>query len=602
MDNPYRKSAFLFKSLNQSGETQENDKENVIVEENENWKRKISFNCSTERSSTVAFSEIIDLTQSDDIEMCNRSFKSSFQESLSLSASCCNATLQSVEVKAGLRHNSVSSTDVDQVKPGSNSFDLFLNSLLSPPNKNFTVKNSQPVTQTSEDQSSKSFEEFMEKILTPDLNIAQKKQDDFEKDSNKITETSQDLRHKGDELSFDEIITKMLAPRNLAEEKEKQREIRKDSNKITETSQDLQHKGDEFSFDEIITKMLTPRNLAEEKEKQSQMSDDYSVTYLQSSMQSVGGSAEKSFEDLIDKMLTPDPRNANKETGRDPQKSCLKEMSTQTSFDELSSFNVSQRSDLPVTRIAHRYAPFSYQKNFATFEETTVENNAETKVPSEDASQEQASVVEKINILDVLSQDICISQDGSKTFHNISKIGTLKWLQSALATVDKLGVNKNRRAVVEIHNYYDLYIEDDMKSRVRNYRKGKIRIFKIDKFGSRRITRFQRSVTHSFSEDDEDACVELTGAEEKLRSAIAKICADKDLVAGDDSSRRECDKSKIKSAIHDLFARLYEVFHNDQMPCFVFKWPRDPKHCVMFKGRFDFILYCVRLNLYYLSY
>jgi hypothetical protein len=556
MDNPYRKSAFLFKSLNQSGETQENDKENVIVEENENWKRKISFNCSTERSSSVAFSEIIDLTQSDDIEMCNRSFKSSFQESLSLSASCCNATLQSVEVKAGLRHNSVSSTDVDQVKPGSNSFDLFLNSLLNPPNKNFTVKNSQPVTQTSEDQSSKSFEEFMEKILTPDLNIAQKKQDDFEKDSNKITETSQDL----------------------------------------------QHKGDEFSFDEIITKMLTPRNLAEEKEKQSQMSDDYSVTHPQSLMQRVGGSAEESFEDLIDKMLTPDPRNSNKETGRDPQKSCLKEMSTQTSFDELSSFNMSQRSDLAVTSIVHRYAPFSYQKNFTTFEETTVDNNAETKIPSEDASQEQASVVEKINILDVLSQDICISQDGSKTFHNISKIGTLKWLQSALATVDKLGVNKNRRAVVEIHNYYDLYIEDDMKSRVRNYRKGKIRIFKIDKFGSRRITRFQRSVTHSFSEDDEDASVELTGAEEKLRSAIAKICADKDLVAGDDSSRRECDKSKIKTAIHDLFARLYEVFHNDQMPCFVFKWPRDPKHCVMFKGRFDFILYCVRLNLYYLSY
>lgn len=180
-------------------------------------------------------------------------------------------------------------------------------------------------------------------------------------------------------------------------------------------------------------------------------------------------------------------------------------------------------------------------------------------IPSQSLEETQKIV----NILDVLSNDITERPDGLKIFNGIGKVGTEKWLQSALSAAKTIS-GKTKRDELEIRedqNVYNLYF-DVTKIDLQHLTIRDVKICRFLKKGS------DPKIDSSYIDKDNKKVSVLTEPEKLLRESIDEICNNPELISSCNTIQ-VVDKKKLRFKIHDILAKIYETFENGKVPSLV---------------------------------
>lgn len=214
----------------------------------------------------------------------------------------------------------------------------------------------------------------------------------------------------------------------------------------------------------------------------------------------------------------------------------------------------------------------------------------------------------KIKIFESLTQESNVSNSLDFIKVNLHKIGTEKWLQSIVSRLDD-PIPKNLKAISVKTTALKQNITRN--SYTKRYRKGKVRIYRLEK---RTVVKAvtdldSHQLVNKLTQDyieDEDLYIEtidstastpssyvsyvdlaetlstgsdtLLGSELKLRIGMNEITKNKELVL-QGKEIFEIDARDIQKKIHDLFVKLHEICEHGGVPLFEFVTTCNYKNC-----------------------
>nr|XP_015836079.1 PREDICTED: uncharacterized protein LOC100142154 isoform X2 [Tribolium castaneum] len=419
-----------------------------------------------------------------------------------------------------------------------------------------------------------SFEELLNKMLSPPMDDPRQEKNDNEcfgsiSALQKQNETESCVLTQ--KLNFEDVLEKMLSPPMDHPREQKNEHINCSETQIFSDLTVTRDDNDNLSFGEILEKMLTPISTIKERQKINECKKRKELTQrdsnLEISMLPLDSEQteifEPSFEKTLDDIAPPLDKN---------QKTTI---STQTSFEIFTPMSMTQNS------VAYPQLPYFPSQRFTNSQvtETSIvnENREDNSVVVSQTLNSQTDNTDisnqRANLLEILSHDITVTTDGFKIFNNLAKVGTVKWLETALSTVGKSVINKtwkNEVAIMEHQNGYDLYVDKTVKTALECFTKEDTKICKIIKNGV--VPKIDLS--YISKQDNKKKC-----SVRQLKQSIDTICANEDLLSGCETIQ-VIDKKKIQSKIYDILSKIYEVFENNKMPCLVVRRSYKASLCV----------------------
>ncbi|KAJ3648262.1 hypothetical protein Zmor_020077 [Zophobas morio] len=308
-------------------------------------------------------------------------------------------------------------------------------------------------------------------------------------------------------------------------------------------------------------------------------------------------------ENIVDQFFSVPENNISLETQASncSQTTRFKEMSTQTSFNE-SFISVSTlRNVVPPSRQIGSISSAQSSQNgdlnsdfSLVCQDNTMRHCFAKNTPK--MSLERQLLAKRRHILDVLSQDVTLLPDGRKMYNNISKIGTDEWLRFALYYVSNEAIiNKREKMVdiVETGNTFDMYVDYRTQIQLKRYNDKETKVYKLTKIRALNCGIFKNDDTAGSTE-----IITTEASKSQLQLSINEICKNQSLRC-DDYDPRELDKSKIRIKIHSIFAKMYEVFENNQIPNILYGRQHNFKDCVFENERLKRGQFSKKINMKY---